>query len=514
MDIISAYRQAGSYRGAAAICGTTHKTVRRVIERAEAGDARPVRRDRERNYESVAELVAARVAASAGRISAKRLLPIARAAGFAGSERNFRRLVAAVKRDHRRDHHRGRRPGVWAPGEFLVIDWADLGGGLHLFAAVLAWSRWRFVRFATDQQAGTTFALIAEAFTAAGGVPAKVLTDRMGCLKGGVVANVVVPTPAYVRFAAHHGFAPDWCHASDPASKGIVENLVGYAQRDLAVPLLAEARLAGRVIGVAAANVAAERWCAEVNASVHSETCAVPDGRLVEEAKLFKPLPSLRLHVGPEPVTRKVDRLSCVRFASARYSVPTRLIGATVILRQDDGRLLIVEPVTGEVVAEHALTAPGQASVRDEHYDGPRPAPSRGPRPRTVAEQLFCGLGPAAEAFLVGAAAAGNTRLHSDIDDLLDLRAAHGDDALLTALHRAVAFKRWHAADVRSILATGTAAPNPRAPGQALILDLPTLTPRSLNDYAITDGNPDPDLDEDDDEDATVIAISRDGGTR
>lgn len=28
----------------------------------------------------------------------------------------------------------------------------------------------------------------------------KVLADRMGCLKGGVVANVVVPTPDYLRF--------------------------------------------------------------------------------------------------------------------------------------------------------------------------------------------------------------------------------------------------------------------------------------------------------------------------
>ena len=39
-------------------------------------------------------------------------------------------------------------------------------------------------------------------------------------------------------------------------------------------------------------------------------------------------------------MTRKVDRLSCVRFGSARYSVPVRLIGAQVELRTDDGRLL------------------------------------------------------------------------------------------------------------------------------------------------------------------------------
>lgn len=35
------------------------------------------------------------------------------------------------------DHHRGRRPAVWSPGEHLVIDWGVLGG-LRVFCAVLA----------------------------------------------------------------------------------------------------------------------------------------------------------------------------------------------------------------------------------------------------------------------------------------------------------------------------------------------------------------------------------------
>ena len=38
MDIVAAYEQVGTYRGAAALCGTTHKTVKRVIERARAGE--------------------------------------------------------------------------------------------------------------------------------------------------------------------------------------------------------------------------------------------------------------------------------------------------------------------------------------------------------------------------------------------------------------------------------------------------------------------------------------------
>jgi hypothetical protein len=39
MNIIAAYQEVGTYRGAADICGTTHKTARRVIERSEAGEA-------------------------------------------------------------------------------------------------------------------------------------------------------------------------------------------------------------------------------------------------------------------------------------------------------------------------------------------------------------------------------------------------------------------------------------------------------------------------------------------
>ncbi len=182
-------------RGAAEICGTTHKTVKRIVIAQQRGwpEALEVRRSRPRNFDCVADLVAERVEKTQGRISAKRLLPKARAAGYVGSARNFRRLVARAKRDWRRGHHRGRRPGVWTPGETLIIDWG-VEDGLHVFCAVLAWSRFRFVRFAADEKASTTLRLLAECFELLGGVLATVLADRMGCLKAGVVANVVVPT--------------------------------------------------------------------------------------------------------------------------------------------------------------------------------------------------------------------------------------------------------------------------------------------------------------------------------
>ena len=240
MDIVAAYQLVGSYRGAAEICATTHKTVKRVIERTAttaAGEHRPVRAPRPSNYEVVRLLVADAVTAGKGRVSAKRLLPRARAAGYAGSDRNFRRLVAQERRRYRRVNGHARRPAVWAPGEHLVIDWGVIAG-VHVFCAVLAWSRVRFVRFAADEKQDTTLRLLAECFEVLGGVPAVVLTDRMGCLKGGVVANRVVPTPDLVRFATHYRFRPDFCEAHDPESKGLVENLVGYGTDDLLRPLM------------------------------------------------------------------------------------------------------------------------------------------------------------------------------------------------------------------------------------------------------------------------------------
>jgi len=106
-----------------------------------------------------------------------------------------------------------------------------------------------------------------------------VLADRMACLKGGV-ANVVVPTPDYVRLASHYGFTLV-SHASDSQSKGIVENLCGYAQDDPAVPLLTEAAATGVPVDLRTANAAAVAWCAEVSAATHSQICAFPNLHLI-----------------------------------------------------------------------------------------------------------------------------------------------------------------------------------------------------------------------------------------
>jgi len=149
MDINAAYRDV-VLSGAAKLCGTTPKTVRPAVAAADAAATGPAPAVAH-NYDTVADIVAERVAKTNGLISAKRLLPRARAAGYSGSARNFRRLVSKAKKAWRLDHHRGRRPGVWAPGDMVVIDWDQIGS-LSVFCAVQGWSRVRFVYLA-DQPA-------------------------------------------------------------------------------------------------------------------------------------------------------------------------------------------------------------------------------------------------------------------------------------------------------------------------------------------------------------------------
>ena len=475
MDIVTAFEQVGTYRGAAVLCGTTHKTVRRVVEANAVGLAvgRVRRPAKERNTDCVRDVIAEKVRATDGRISAKRLLPVARTAGYGGSARNFRRAVAAAKAAWR-CQRRVYRPWLPTPGEHLVIDWTT-EGGWQIFCAVVGWSRFRFVRVARDQKATTTMGMLAECFEEIGGVPKVVLADRMGCLKGGVVANVVVPTPDYVRFATHFGFRPDFCEAADPESKGMVEALCGYVQTDLVVP-------AGVWVDEAEANTAARAWCTEVNAALHSTIAAKPADRLAEERLLFRPLPNLRppLRRGER---RRVDKLSTVSFGRARYSVPKELVGIDVEVMAAEGEVRI--EARGEVVATHRLVAPGEASIVDEHYGGPRRGPARGIRAHSGPERAFLALGPTAEAFLRAAAAAGTTKLGTELAAIVGLEAAWGREMLIAALGRAVAFRRFRSADVRSILEAGVGVANLTGPGDVLSLDLPEVPVRALSDYSL-----------------------------
>src|ERR1700736_2459187 len=91
MEIVNAYELVGTYRGAAALCGTTAKTVKRVLGRRTDGQVgRRPSTPRMRNTAAVVPLIRQSIRTTDGRISAKRLLALAKKDGYSGSARNFR----------------------------------------------------------------------------------------------------------------------------------------------------------------------------------------------------------------------------------------------------------------------------------------------------------------------------------------------------------------------------------------------------------------------------------------
>ena len=482
MDVVAAYGDVGTFRGAAWLCGVDPKTVKRKVLAHGAGELDEERASRAavpKNTDVVRDLVAERVAATRARMSAKRLLPVAQAAGYTGSPRNFRRLVATEKRAWRVTQARHqRRPAVWVPGDTVVIDWGTLPDGIKVFCAVVAWCRFRFVRYARDETAATTMALLAECFETIGGTPAKVLADRMACLKGGVVANVVIPTPDYVRFATHYGFRPDFCHPADPESKGIVEHLVGYAKRDIPIPA------GDGDVDLVEWNRAAAAWCDEVNATVHTETCAVPFERLEWSGRCCGRCrrcghASDESRCAPSTSSRRCGWRRCATRCHHGWSADrSRLSPSTAPSASTTP--------TASSSREHPQLAAGEASVLDEHYPTPRRAPSRGPRARSDVERAFLALGEPAEAFIRAGAAAGSTMLPKEITTIVaDLLPAHDPADVARALTRATRFGRFKAVDVAAILAIGPALPEPVAAGDAVVVELPAAEVRSFDAYRI-----------------------------
>jgi len=288
------------------------------------------------------------------------------------------------------------------------------------------------------------------------------------------VAGAAVLNPDMVRLASHYRFRPQTAMAGDPESKGKVEAVVRFGKSDL-IPYEGFGSLDE-------ANEAARVWCQEVNAQPHSETKRSPVELLEVERPLLRSLPSSRPAVacGEE---RKVDRLATIRFCSARYSVPHRLVGKTVNVTATDREVMVL--FEGVPVAHHALLAAGECSVIDAHYPTPPPDGARPLRPRTDTERAFLALGDEAEEYLRAAAARGTSRLGERIDEALTLAATRGEHTARAVLARATRFARFGFGDLESIADAIAATPPERSLDAAPLqgLGLPAVPSRPIEAY-------------------------------
>ena len=438
MEILEAYDLAGSLRGAAALAGCDHETVAHWVSvRDRAGGLPAVARRRPAVGEFAAKIDEL-VERSGGRIRADAAHGKLVALGYEGSARTTRRWVADAKRRWRREHGRRTRPWIPEPGLWMQWDYGDGptvdGRATVLFCAWLAWSRYRVVVPLRDRTLPSVVMGLDRALRRFDGCPTYALTDNEKTVSVDHVCGIAVRNPQIVSVARHYGLTIATRVPADPQSKGGSEATVRIARADL-VPTDHNLRPGYGSFGELEA--ACEDFMAHVNTRPHRSTQEPPVVRLAREHERLHRLPRVP-HTVCFGHTRKVGWQSTISVGGAVYSVPHGLIDERVWARADGSELIVVHVDRADgprEVARHELTTPGRPAICDRHYP-PRPAGAlqRKPRARSREEQAFLRLGPAAEQWLIKAAAAGAARVRRKMAEAVDLAKLHGVDRVERAL--------------------------------------------------------------------------------
>lgn len=455
MEILEAFDLTESYEAAARLAGCDPKTVRRYVAARVGGIDAYVTISRDSVVDPYLDKIEEWVDHSRADIRADVVHCKLVAMGYKGSERTTRRAVATAKRNYERGHRRIYRPWVPEPGLWFQWDWATgpmiWGRKTSLWCAWLAWSRYRVIIPTWDRTLASVIACLDETLRSFGGVPTYGLTDNEKTVTTERIAGIAVRHSDIVAASRHYGLTIHTCHSGDPETKGGVEATVRIAKADI-VPTsanLVEAYDSFTELAAACAE-AMDRF----NARKHRETGRLPLEMIVEER--------LRLHRVPQTAhtlafgkSRTVDRDATIRVGSARYSVPSSLIGEEVWARVAGDELVVVD-VSGRgarEAARHELTTPGNPRICDEHYPERSSDPLHPkPKPQTEQERAFLAIGDGAYQWLVEAAAAGVQRMRTKMVEATELRSLVGDDLVDRALGLAAASGRFVSGDLESIV--------------------------------------------------------------
>ena len=361
--VIKALKQRGVYvKDIAAELGVHPKTVSRALKRGGAPQRPPCRRESKLEpYKATVDRLLAE-----GVWNAVVIYREIQAAGYTGKQTILREYIAP-----KRALRSGRATVRFEtePGRQLQSDWGEVlttiageAVKVHFQVNELGYSR-RFHFWCTDSHdAEHTYEGLIRSLEYFGGVPQEVLVDNQKA------AVLVHKGPGQVQFnerfvdlAGHYGFRPKACRPYRARTKGKDERMVGYIKRHFFVRYRSFESWAHL-------NQLAEQWLAqEADPRLHGTVHEVVAERFKREAPLLGPLPACRYDTSYRE-TRQVSWDSYIDVRGNRYSVPSELVGQTVIVRigLDDGLRVYHNDA---LVASHTLqrAQQGWATVPEHH---------------------------------------------------------------------------------------------------------------------------------------------------
>jgi len=240
------------------------------------------------------------------------------------------------------------------PGKQVQIDFGERGvaiGGevvrVHLFVATLGYSRRVYVQAFRHERQSAWFDGLEGAFGHFGGLPAEVLLDNARALveRHDAATREVAFNARFHSFARYWGVRPVACAPYRARTKGKDERGVGYVKRNA---------IAGRGFASWAALEAHLAWWTREVADTRTQgtTGEPPIVRFQrDEAAALRPLAGRPPFRQVRELTRRVHNDGCVDVDTNHYSVPWRLIGASVSVVVSGGEVCIHH--AGAEVARH-----------------------------------------------------------------------------------------------------------------------------------------------------------------
>lgn len=380
-DIIELTRQGLSQRDISTITGFDPKTIRKYLNDPQTPKAAP-RKERRSLLDAHKPYITERL--SQGVWNATVLMRELKGRGYEGSYTILRQYLQPLRREARSV---AVRRFETPPGHQAQLDWGDLGHletgegrrTLYGFVFTLGHSRALFADIATDTKVATLLRLHEAAFAELGGVPREILYDRMRTVVQGTdERGETVWNPVFLDFAKYWGFVPRACRAYRPQTKGKVENAIGYVRKNF---------LCGREASdLLDLRSQLRTWVWQVaNQRIHGTTRQQVFTAWNEEKRLLSPVAGRAAYPYACEETRKVSRDAYVCYRGNRYSVPWRLAGQEVTVREMDGCLHIQKGK--ERLAAHPLFVSGshQSATIPAHHAGiPLGGSERGSKARIV----------------------------------------------------------------------------------------------------------------------------------
>lgn len=341
-----------------------------------------------------------------------------------------------------RDKLRTIRPGQrreafltlqFSPGQAVQVDWADFGFAIpgcprrvSAFVMALCYSRYLYLEFTLSQSMGAFLRCMERGLSFLGGTTTTDIFDNMKTVV--LSPRHGVFNPRFLHYAGARGFAVVACNPGRGNEKGRVERPIGFI-RERFWP-------GRRFTDLLDLNVQATAWRDDfANNRVHEITGKVP--ALVfehEERRALKPVPPVAIDTD-DILSTGVTKSYRVSFDRNRYSVPSRLVGQSVLVRGNTDEVAVF--LGPKQVALHRRSWSIGEDVRHESHDDGVLAQ----KPRAAAGQLppgLTGLGDVGSRYLK-VFAAGNRSIQREISRLVLLAELFGDAATAAAMHDVMA---------------------------------------------------------------------------